>query len=221
MRSLPARRSARTLAAVARVRLTAIAGASVAAVARSRLAAARVFGIGAVRALPASLGLALIAGACGYSTGLAMPEHARSIGVAIFGNDSLERDLEPRLYDEISRAVRDWANAPLVAPDHAELVMRGKITSYHRRSGVRNPENQLLESAIYIEVDASLYRAGGDRPIRGPVHVTSSTGYLVPLPDSVAVVHDRGVLEDESVARDRTLHNIADKLVLDLLAPVN
>jgi hypothetical protein len=165
--------------------------------------------------------LVLLAGGCGYSTGLALPERARTIGVEIFGNDSLERDLEPLLYDEISRAVRDWADAPLVAPERADVVVRGKITSYHRRAGVRNPQNELLETAIYIDVDASLYRAGGDRPIRGPVHLSSSTGYLVPLPDSVSAVHDRSVFENESVARDRTLRNIADKLVLDLLAPVN
>ncbi len=153
--------------------------------------------------------LAFGAAGCGYSTGLSVGEKQKTIGIEVFGNDSLERDLERPLYDEISRAVRDWAESPLVAPDRADMIVRGKITAYHRRSGIRNPQNQLLETAVYVDVEAGLYRAGNETPTRGPVHESTGVGYIV------------GPMENEQDARDRALKNIADKLVLDLLAPLN
>jgi hypothetical protein len=165
-----------------------------------------------------ALACAGLASGCGYSTGLSVPEHQHTIGIEVFGNDSLERDIERRLYDELARAVRDWTDAPLVAPDRADVVIRGKITAYHRRSGIRSPENQLLETAVFIDVEAGLYRAGSETPTRGPVHTTSSTGFIVEPPGN-QTSHFPG--QNESIARDRTLRNLADKLVLDLLAPVN
>jgi hypothetical protein len=153
--------------------------------------------------------LVCIAASCGYSTGLSVGEHSRTIGLEVFGNDSLERDIERGLYEEMSRAIRDWANAPLVAPEKADLVIRGKITAYHRRSGIRTPDNMLLETAVYIDVEAGVYQPGRQTPTRGPVHATSGVGYIV------------GPTVNEQEARDRTLRNIADKLVLDLLAPLN
>jgi len=155
------------------------------------------------------LALAFAAASCGYSTGLSVGEKQKTIGIEVFGNDSLERDLERPLYDEISRAVRDWAESPLVAPDRADMIVRGKITAFHRRSGIRNPQNQLLETAVYVDVEAGLYRAGNETPTRGPVHESTGVGYIV------------GPMENEQDARERALKNIADKLVLDLLAPLN
>jgi hypothetical protein len=156
-----------------------------------------------------ALALVLFTAGCGYSTGLSVGDRHQSIGIEFFGNDSLERDIERPLYDEISRAVRDWVASPLVPPDRADMILRGKITSYHRRSGIRNPDNQLLETAVFIDVEASLYRAGSETPTRGPVHESSGVGYIV------------GPAQNEQEARDRALRNIADKLVLDLLTPVN
>lgn len=169
---------------------------------------------------PILLGLAWagLGTGCGYSTGLSLPEQKGSIGIEFFGNESMERDLERRLNDEMSRAVRDWVAAPIVAPERADMVLRGKITAYHRRSGIRSPDNELLETAVYIEVEAGLYRGGSTIPTRGPVHVTSSAGYIVPPPGNQSPLFPG---ESESIARDRTLRNIADKLVLDLLTPVN
>jgi hypothetical protein len=159
----------------------------------------------------ALFGLALMAlgPSCGYSTGLELPEHQRSIGIEYFVNDSLERNVEVGLYNEMSRAIRDWADAPIVAPEQADVIVRGKITAYHRRSGIRSTGNELLETAIFVDAEAALYRAGSDTPLRGPVHASSNTGYIV------------GPIQNEDVARERTLHNLADKLVLDLFAPLN
>jgi Lipopolysaccharide-assembly len=169
------------------------------------------FGARSARAHWAALAVALasFAAGCGYSTGLSVGDRQRSIGIEVFGNDSLERDLERPLYDQMSRAIRDWSESPLVAPDRADMIVRGKITAYHRRSGIRNPNNQLLETAVFVDVEASLYHAGSETPTRGPVHATSAVGYII------------GPAQNEQDARDRALKNIADKLVLDLLTPLN
>lgn len=160
-------------------------------------------------ALVAGLALVGLSLGCGYSSGLRVAQHHRSVGVQVFGNDSYERDLEQPLYEEISRALRDYSDAPLVAPDEADAVLRGKITAFRRRSGIRSPENKLLETGVYVEVEATLSHPGAKQPIKGPVKAGAWVGYVI------------GPSENEREARARVLRHVAEELVLDLLAPVN
>jgi hypothetical protein len=153
--------------------------------------------------------LCSLAPACGYSTGLSVSERYHSIGIAVFGNDSYERDLERPLYDEISRAIRNYADAPIVDPEHADVVVRGTIKTYHRRPGIRSPENKLLETAVIVDVEAGLYKRGSDAPLHGVIHAPGSVGYVV------------GPTQNEQDARNRDLRLIAERLVLDLFAPMN
>jgi hypothetical protein len=114
------------------------------------------FGRGA-RALCVALG-ALAAG-CGYSTGMRVEEAAgRTVGIAFFDNQTYERDLERDLHDEMTRVVLQVVDAPLVAPDHSDLVVRGTLVRYQRRGGIRSPNNQLLETGIRVDARASLWR---------------------------------------------------------------
>ena len=158
--------------------------------------------LGAVAAILACL----LAAGCGYSTSLGVAKRYPSVGLEIFGNDSPERDLERRFDDEMSRALRDLSDAPLVEPQHAKVVIRGKIISYTRRSGIRSPENQLLETGVRIDVEASLYAQGSLEPLR-TAKATSAVGYTL---DNA---------NNEDVAKNRALRHIAEELVLDLLAP--
>jgi hypothetical protein len=147
--------------------------------------------------------------ACGYSSGLRVTETHRTIGVEVFGNTSFERDLERLFYDEMARAVRDTCDAELVDPSRAELVIRGEIQSYRRRSGIRSQENKLLETGVYIQVQAALYERGAPEPTSPPATAQQWVGYIIDGP------------QNERDARDRALHNIADELVLELFVPVN
>ncbi len=145
-------------------------------------------------------------GGCGYSAGLRVSDRHSSVGLEFFGNDSYERDLERPFDDEMSRALRDFSDAPVVDVSHAEVVVRGMIRSYQRRSGIRSRENVLLETGVTIEVTAALYdRASGNR-LSQDCKATSAVGYLV------------GEAENELEARDRALRHIAEELVLDLFA---
>ena len=162
-----------------------------------------------VRAL-APLALVFAAAACGYSAGLRVKDSGlTSIGVEFFGNETLERDLERDFQSELTRALRD-AGADLEKEPGALHVVRGTVREYHRRSGIRSTDNQLLETGVYFAVDAALYARDGKDPIRGPYQANTWVGF---------VIEPTG--ENERVARERAMRHVAEELVLDLLTPVN
>ncbi len=152
---------------------------------------------------------ALIAGGCGYDTGLRVAERHQSVGVEIFGNDSLERDLERPLHDHITRAIRDYTDARLASPSEAEVVVRGTVRTFQRRGGVRNEENQLLETGIYIDVEAALYDRRTGRILGSQKRAGPSIGFILDDQDN------------EERTKERLFRLIADQLVLDLFAPVD
>ena len=65
-----------------------------------------------------------LAGGCGYSTGLRVADRHSSVGLEFFGNDSYERDLERPFDDEMSRALRNLSDAPIVDVSRAEAARR-------------------------------------------------------------------------------------------------
>lgn len=157
-----------------------------------------------IRALAALL-LGLLAG-CGYEAGLRVAEHHESVGVELFGNEGQERDLEPLLHDQLTRVLRDQSDAHLVDPREAQAVIRGTIQTYHRRGGIRNRDNRLLETGVYVEVDAQLYVRGSETPVR---NATAGIWVGYTLDPSA----------NEREARDRALRHLAEELVLDLFGP--
>ncbi|MBK7645182.1 MAG: hypothetical protein IPJ19_19405 [Planctomycetes bacterium] len=160
-----------------------------------------------MRRLLVVLGLALGAGACGYNAGLRVSEHHDSVGVEILGNDTYERDLEPEVHDELTRVLRDQSDAHLVDPRDAQAVVRGTISAFHRRGGIRNRENQLLETGLYIEVQAKLFVGGNEAPVRSST-AGAWVGYTLDNP-----------LGNEREARQRAMRHIAEEIVLELFGP--
>jgi Lipopolysaccharide-assembly len=152
------------------------------------------------------LGLCLGLGACGYSSGLRVSEEHASIGVEFFGNGTYERDLERPFDDQLTRAIRDMSDAPIVASSQADVIVRGTIRSYYHLGGIRSKENQLLETGVAIEIEATLVDRKSSKVLKGPFKAFSAIGYLTGDP------------LNEPVARDRALHHIAEELVLDLFA---
>jgi hypothetical protein len=104
--------------------------------------------------------LAALAPACGYSSGF-LVEDPRTVAVEIFQNDSKERDLESELHAELTESMNRMVHAPLVSPSGADLLVRGTLLAYERRSGIRSPQNVLLETGVRISVRAQLVRRRG------------------------------------------------------------
>lgn len=182
------------------------------------------------RRTAAALGalVALILPACGYRTGLTLPEGTRTVGVEIFGNDSKLRDLERAFHEAITDSLTERVDAPLVPPREAQVVVRGRVVSYTRRGGIRNTDNQLLESGVAITVEARLERDGPQGPeVLAATVASSESGYVLDRPpppnpppfmspqQSPAVLGDT---PSELDARDRVIRNLADRVVLDLFA---
>ncbi len=161
--------------------------------------------------------LALLGSACGYSAGLGVASQHKTIGVEFFGNDSYERDLERPLDDQVTLSLRDLSDAPIVDMASAEVLVRGKIRTYGRRSGIRSHDNVLLETGVTIEVEATLVDRRTDKILRGPFKASCAVGYLVAGSDPPVAIYS---VDNELEARDRALRHIADEIVLDLFAPV-
>lgn len=158
-------------------------------------------------AAAAWLCLALTWVGCGYSSGKLATQSEVSVGVEIFDNDSPLRDIERDLQGEISRAVRNLIQAPIAESRRADRVIRGRVIDYRRRGGVRDTENNLLETGLGLAVEARLVdrRTGEELAYTHPPMVW--VGYIF------------GSMENELDARERALRNVAEQLVLDLFIP--
>lgn len=157
-----------------------------------------------------SAGLALVcATACGWHAGLGAPAGAHSVGVEAARREGrvLERGLEPELTDALSEAVVDWLDLPLVAPGEADLVVRGEILEYRRRGGVRNRDNQLVETAVFVRARAELFDRRQGHALGSAVQAQEWSGYALDDP------------ANEQAARQRALRHVAVSLILGLFEP--
>jgi len=151
--------------------------------------------------------LALLASVgCGWRAGMGAPDGVRSVGVEIFSVDRtvLERGLAPDLHRELSQAVSDLVGAPLAAPEAADLVVRGTIDDYRRRSGIRNRDNELVETGVRIVIEAELAERSSGRRIGRRTSSRVWSGYGL---------DDSG---NEADARSRALRYLAQGIVIDL-----
>lgn len=141
---------------------------------------------------------------CAWHAGLPWSSANGSVGVEISRADPevFERDLEPLLQRELSRAVSDWVGAPLVDSGDADWLVRTRILEYRRRGGIRSQDHVLLETGIKLAVEAELVERSSGRVVQASAATWS--GYV--LDDPV----------NEAAARNRALAHVAETLVLEL-----
>ena len=89
----------------------------------------------------------------------------------------------------------------------ADLVVRAEVLEYRRRGGVRNRDNELIETAVFVRARAQLFDRKSGRELAVPVIAQQWSGYGLDDPSN------------EEAARDRALRNVAQSLVLELFAP--
>lgn len=146
--------------------------------------------------------------ACGYSTGILVKDRIGSVGVTVFGNKTLEPDLERDFQDEFSHAIRSYTDARIQPPETSEVLVRGTVLHYQRRGGIRSADNKLLETGVFVEAEAGLYDRRTDRAL-GPQQVARVwIGYVL------------DEFEGESSARSRAIRFVSEQLVLELFAPL-
>lgn len=153
----------------------------------------------------------LVLTSCGYKSGFTLPDN-QNLGVRVFGNESLLRDVELRLHPFLTDSVQRLVSADLVGPAQADLWIEGEVLEYSRRGGIRSRQNVLQERGVRITVRARLVRRLREHP----------EGLENEVVREVTLSDDRGYLvEDargESDAVDNALRNISDRVVLDLFA---
>jgi len=179
--------------------------------------------------LIAALFAALNSASCGYTTGFTLPD-SQTVGVAIFDNDSKQRDIEIEVHTAVTDSLDRMVGATVVDPRNADLVITGTVVSYTHRSGIRDKDNVRLENGVRITLKAQLVRRGSGPPSAEPVTAKRKEKKLGKEPSEngdqvlrqITVNEDRGFLiQDqfgESKARSEALRNLADRLVLDLFA---
>jgi len=152
---------------------------------------------------------AALTAACGYRTGLspALPDGrtAASIGVEIFGNETLLPNIEQPLHAATSESARRFLDLELLSPRRADLVLTGSIKDFQRREGARTPDNLFVETRDVLLIEATLVdRARG--VTLGSTRVETVVGSAIDVPGR------------EPVQRERGLKVAADQIVLSLLA---
>ena len=146
---------------------------------------------------------------CGWHAGLGTPEGAHSVGVEAVKRDGhvLERGLEPELTDALSAAVVDWVDLPLVTSAQADLVVRGEVLEFRRRGGVRNKDNELVETAVFVRASAELYDRRTGKTVGAAVQAQEWSGFGLDDP------------MNENAARARAVRHVAVSLILGLFEP--
>ena len=154
---------------------------------------------------PLALLLALLGASCGWHAGLELPPGANDLGLEYFDNLTPEPDLEAELALELSDFLVSHLEAPLVSPERADVVVRGKLLRFRRRGGARSRENELLEAAVRVDATAELVQRSS-----GAVLARSTSGIWSSFTTESAF--------GESEARQRALRHVAEALLLELLA---
>lgn len=130
---------------------------------------------------------------------------SRTLGVQIFGNESLLPNLERDLHAAFTNAARRHAAMRLVNPKRADLFIRGRIANFRRGVGARTTNNRAVETIEVLTIEAELID-GATGSVLGRAQAQPSVGTAIDVPGR------------EVEVRERALSNAADRLLLLLLA---
>ena len=109
--------------------------------------------------------LVFLAG-CGYRSGFSLPEGVKTVGIKTFKNDTLYRGVDLALTEALTRELRAKTRLRLVNPQHADLVLSGKIAQY-RLSVLREDEDDNVEEyQATISVDYTCQHTGRQEVLR-------------------------------------------------------
>jgi len=158
-----------------------------------------------MRRLLAALLLVPLVG-CGYSSGVRLPLEAETVGVAVFENTTAFPAVERELYVALSDQAARMVNAEVAAPSRADITVRGRILEYRRLYGVVNVDNQLVQTGVFVTLQAWLEdNRLGER-----------VGEALTFDQGVRYVIRVG--EEEEGARRQALAQLSQEILLDLFS---
>lgn len=152
------------------------------------------------------LGVLLLASlaSCGYTSGVRLPAGAQTLGVTVFDNFGPQPEVERDLFACLSSQANRMVDAELVAPQKADLVIRGEIVEYRRLHGILNKEGQLQQSGVRLILRAWIEDQRLGVRIGDTMQVDQAVRY---------VIHAG---EEEFGARQTALQHLCQELILDL-----
>jgi len=164
---------------------------------------------GVLARLVALIAWALAATGCGYSSGVRLPAGAETVGVTVFENSTPQPELERDLFARLSLQASRMIDAEIVAPDRADIVVRGVIVEYRRLQGVLSIEGQLQQTGVRIILRAWLEDQRIGARIGQPIQVDQALRYVVRAG------------EEEQGARRVVIEHLCQELILDLFNQVD
>lgn len=140
------------------------------------------------------LALSFFSLSCGYTTRSTLPSHLRTIHVEPFKNDILyekegSRNIYlPLLEQKVRNAVIDRflfdGNLKIANSDHADLILKGKLTSYER-GGLRYTDNEDVEEyRVTITVSLELWDPKKQEIVWTEPSFSGETTYFVSGPQA-------------------------------------
>lgn len=111
---------------------------------------------------PALCAVILVAGGCNYSLrGGSFPEHIRTIAVLPFENETTRLELSQELFDAMSQELPRALGVRTAAPENADAVVQGTITSYNLatpnyRAGAGGDRAEVLQRQVTIGVSVEI-----------------------------------------------------------------
>lgn len=148
--------------------------------------------------------LCLSLGSCGYTHGVRLPDGAETVGVAVFDNSSLFPQVEGDVFACMSTQASRMIAGRVLAPNRADLVIRGNILDYRRLVGAYDEFGGLLGSGVHIRMEAWLIDSRLGERIGDVIEFNRSVRYIL------------GVREGEMGAREAALTNLCQEIILDL-----
>ncbi|HZD06110.1 MAG TPA: LptE family protein [Longimicrobiales bacterium] len=116
-----------------------------------------------LRRFAAAAGAAILLGSgCNYSLrGGSFPEHIRTIAVLPFENETTRLELTQELFDVMSRELPPALGVQTAAPENADAVVQGTITSYdlstpNYRAGAGGDRAEVLQRQVTIAVSVEI-----------------------------------------------------------------
>ena len=102
------------------------------------------------RAAPLAVALAVLAAACGYSTGPLTRHGSQQVYVPMFQNQTFWRDFEVGLTREVEKELAARPGISIVPPERADIVLNGTIVDFEQHVLTESSETDAVQESSTV-----------------------------------------------------------------------